>query len=259
MVADAGVARASKSANGEPLPESGQSLLGKAAVLIWNDVAHEGLRPFYEWHDKEHIPERLSLPGFRRGRRLRSRNHSPEWLTIYEATDLSALVSPEYLARLNSPTPATTATLKYFRSTSRAVCQVVTSLGGSSGGYVLAMRLSVDPPRIDAMSRYLQKELFPRALEIAGAVACHLFAADAKASYVNTAESSTRTFDVPEWVLLFEASSPEAAAALKILCEQASLPDLGVTIRPDAAIYTLEISRLGESAAKRSPDLEDKF
>lgn len=249
MVGDTAVVEASERATSGTTSDLSQSLLGSAAVLIWNDVAHEGLRPFYEWHDKEHMPERLALPGFKRGRRLRCRNHSPEWLTIYEATDLSALVSPEYLAKLNSPTPATTATLQYFRSTSRAVCNLVTSLGGSSGGYVLAMRLSVDPANAEAMSTHLRKAVFPRALEITGVLACHLFAADAKASYVNTAESSTRTFDVPEWVLLFEASSPESAAALKSLCEQTSLADLGVTMRPDAGVYTLEICRLGVSLA----------
>ena len=125
----------------------------------------------------------------------------------------------------------------------------MTSLGGSSGGYVLAMRLSIQPMQPDAMLRVLREEIFPQALEMAGALACHLFAADAKASYVNTAKSSTRPFDVPEWVLLFEASSPEAAAALKALCKQSSLADLGVTIRPDAGIYALEICRLDESAA----------
>ena len=98
MVGEAAVAEAPKRGKVGPRSDFGQSLLGNAAVLIWNDVSHEGLSQFYEWHDKEHIPERLALPGFRRGRRLRCRNHSPEWLTIYEAADLSALVSPEYLA-----------------------------------------------------------------------------------------------------------------------------------------------------------------
>src|SRR5690348_577522 len=87
--------------------ESG-ALMGRAAVLIWNDVAPEGRVQFYEWHDREHMPERLSLPGFLRGRRYARAGHSPEWLTIYEAVDVSALVSPAYLARLNAPTVATT-------------------------------------------------------------------------------------------------------------------------------------------------------
>ena len=99
------------------------ALLGDGAVLVWNDVVSEGRDKFYEWHDKEHIPERLSIPGFRRGRRYVRSGHSPEWLTMYEAVDLNVVVSPAYLERLNAPTPATVDTLRYFRNTSRAVCR----------------------------------------------------------------------------------------------------------------------------------------
>ena len=83
------------------------ALLGQAAVVIFNNVAPEGREEFYRWHDGEHIPERLSIPGFRRGRRFGRRGHSPEWLTLYEADDLATLTSPAYLERLNAPTPAT--------------------------------------------------------------------------------------------------------------------------------------------------------
>lgn len=220
------------------------ALLGRAAVLIWNDVAPEGREPFYAWHDKEHIPERLALPGFLRGRRFVSPGHSPEWLTMYEAVDLSALVSPEYFARLNAPTPATVATLKHFRNTSRAVCRVAHSVGSSSGGHVLAMRLSIDAARSDAMCRHLKDEAFPRAIERTGVVACHLLASDTPASYVNTAESGTRTFDVPAWVLLCEASTAVAADEVRREIAGAELKRLGVEIRSDCAVYALEICRL---------------
>src|SRR3954447_3208839 len=139
------------------------AVFGEAAVVIWNDVSREGREQFYGWHDKEHIPERLSIPGFLRGRRFASRGHSPEWLTVYEADDLSVLTSAAYLARLNAPTPATTRTLPHFRNTSRAVCRLVHSQGSSSGGHVLAMRLSVDPARADAMCDYLTEHAFPEA------------------------------------------------------------------------------------------------
>ena len=222
----------------------GSALLGDAAVLVWNDVAPEGRAQFYDWHDKEHMPERLALPGFRRGRRLRKVGHTPEWLTIYEADDVSALVSPEYFARLNAPTPATTVTLKHFRNTSRAVCRVAHSVGSSTGGHLLAIRVSVEPRRGDAMCRYLREDAFPRLMARIGVLACHLFSADVSASYVNTAESSTRPFDVPPWVLLFEASTTEAADDAMRVLEDGEFTRLGVEVREDYAVYDLEICRL---------------
>lgn len=220
---------------------------GRAAVLIWNDVVREGRDEFYRWHDNEHMPERLALPGFRRGRRLRKPGHSPEWLTIYEAADVSALVSPEYVARLNAPTPATTSALKYFRNTSRAVCRRVHSVGSGIGGHVLAMRLAFAAERDDVVCRYLEQDAFPRAASRVGIVACHLYAADRSASYVDTAESSTRKFDVPAWTVLCEASTPEAAEQARHVIDGGALAPRGVEVRSDAAVYALEICRLSST------------
>ena len=232
----------------DPYAESGSALLGRAAVLIWNDVAPDGREQFYAWHDREHMPERLALPGFRRGRRFSRAGHSPEWLTMYEALDVAALVSPEYLARLNAPTPATVGALRHFRNTSRAVCRVVHSVGSSTGGHVLAMRLGAPARQADAMCRHLCDDAFPHAMARTGVVACHLYAADATASHLNTAESSTREFDVPAWVLLCEASTSAAANDARAVIDDRELARLGVDVRADAAVYALEICRIAAAA-----------
>ncbi len=41
----------------------------RAAVTIWCDVAPEVREEFDDWHAHEHMPERLSIPGFLRGSR----------------------------------------------------------------------------------------------------------------------------------------------------------------------------------------------
>jgi hypothetical protein len=231
--------------------QAGTALLGAAAVLVWNDVAEEGRAQFYEWHDKEHVPERLSIPGFRRGRRYARPQHSPEWLTMYEADDLAVLTSAAYLARLNAPTPATERTLKHFRNTSRAVCRLVHSLGESCGGHMLAMRLAVPLEASDAMCDYLATDAFPRAMALTGIVACHLYAADEGASYVRTVESGTRKFDVPSWILLCEATFADAAERARGLFDERGLRNVGAVARSDAATYALEICRQSAPAKDR--------
>jgi hypothetical protein len=227
------------------------ALLGRAAVLIWNDVAPEGRDAFYAWHDREHMPERLALPGFRRGRRFAKAGHSPEWLTMYEADDIGALTSREYLARLNAPTPATSAVLEHFRNTSRAVCRIAYSMGSSTGGHVLALRLSVVAAQADAMRRYVCDEAFPRAMAHTGVVACHLYQAHASASFVRTAESSTREFDVPAWIVLCEASTADAATAARLAIDGPDFQRIGVMVREDAAVYALEVCRLAATSSHR--------
>ena len=93
------------------------------------------------------------------------------------------------------------------------------------------------------MRRHLE-DAFPRAVSGVGVVACHLYAADLSASHVDTAESSTRKFDVPAWTLLCDASTADAAERARRLIDGGALARLGVEVRNDAAVYALEICRL---------------
>ena len=38
-------------------------------LAVWNDCAPEGLAHFERWYNREHLQERVAVPGFRRGRR----------------------------------------------------------------------------------------------------------------------------------------------------------------------------------------------
>jgi 23S rRNA G2445 N2-methylase RlmL len=114
------------------------------------------------------------------------------------------------------------------------------------------MRLDVPGAQSDAMSRYLSMDVFPRALALTGVVACHLYASDQDASHVRTAESNTREFNVPSWVLLAKATTLHAAEQVRVLIGGPELQRLGVTVRSDAAIYSLEICRLASQRLEPS-------
>jgi len=45
------------------------SLAGEGAVAIWHDLDPVAREQFYAWHGEEHMPERVGIPGFLRGRR----------------------------------------------------------------------------------------------------------------------------------------------------------------------------------------------
>ena len=44
-------------------------MLGNAAVAMWWDIAPEVRAEWEDWHTREHMPERLAIPGFLRGTR----------------------------------------------------------------------------------------------------------------------------------------------------------------------------------------------
>src|SRR3954452_13135 len=50
--------------------EYGMPLLGQALVGIWHGIQSGGEDEYLAWHTYEHMPERLGIPGFLRGRRF---------------------------------------------------------------------------------------------------------------------------------------------------------------------------------------------
>ena len=102
------------------------ALLGKAAVAMWWNVSEDHLGEFNEWHSKEHLPERLGIPGFNRGSRWQGEN-SGAFFVIYELATYETLVAPAYLERLNNPTPWSKAMMPLHRDMVRSQCRVLAS------------------------------------------------------------------------------------------------------------------------------------
>lgn len=117
-------------------------LLGAGVLAIWNGIAPEAEDAFVAWHVREHIPERVGLPGFLRGRRYVALEGAPKYFNFYETDGPDALTSAAYLARLNAPTPWTREVVAQFRDTSRTICDVVLSLGEGEGGTIGTIQFS---------------------------------------------------------------------------------------------------------------------
>lgn len=221
-------------------------LAGEGAVLIWNDITPEGRDAFYAWHLAEHMPERVGIPGFRRGRRyIRDDDATtPEFFTLYETDTPQVLVGQDYLGRLNAPTPWTRSATQGFRNTSRALTSVRASLGPGQGGMLATVRFDVEDGARAQVERNLAEEAVPKVAAMPRITGVHLCLTDGSASGERTAESRDRTdiLAAPERALLVEGCGAEdvrrAAAAL--------LAHPGVAVRgePAIGIYRLEYCRL---------------
>lgn len=187
------------------------SLLGTGAVAIWHDIAPEGRDAFYDWHGTEHMPERLRIPGFRRGRRFIAIDADLEFFNLYEAASLDVLRGDGYRSRLNNPTPWTVKTVQHFRSVARSICRVAASLGVSQGGVVATLRYDVPAGDEEAHVTQLTSEMLPRLVTMPGIAGAHLLIADGEASGERTAEQKARggTNDVPRYVLIVEGWGDE--------------------------------------------------
>lgn len=119
------------------------SMLGKAALAMWWDVAPESRAELEHWHAYEHSPERLAIPGFLRGSRWRAVDEGDGFFVMYELQDHTVLASDTYVARLNAPSPWSTRMMPLHRGMVRTQCQVVHSQGAVTARHVLTVRCAL--------------------------------------------------------------------------------------------------------------------
>lgn len=197
------------------------------AIIIWNDIAHEGRDEFYAWHLHEHIPERVGVPGFVRGSRYIATGPEtrPEFLTLYETESADIASSAPYLQRLNAPTHWTKSATSHFRNTSRALTTAIADFGCGFGGIVGTIRFDGTPSGIQACSAAASRT---HALEAAARLPrisrVRLCITNLETSGERTAESRTRSdiLAAPSGALIVEGCDKAAVnAAMDLLRPEA--------------------------------------
>lgn len=136
-------------------------LLGQAAMLLSFDVAPEAIVEHDDWHTHEHLPERLSIPGFMRGSRWIATEGTPRYMVLYEVEQLAVLNSDAYLQRLNNPTPWTSKMMPHYRGMRRGLCSVTASFGLGGGHAGLLLRFRPQATAEAQMRKWLVEELLP--------------------------------------------------------------------------------------------------
>ncbi|MBT5264418.1 MAG: hypothetical protein HOL85_06290 [Rhodospirillaceae bacterium] len=187
------------------------ALLGKGVAAIWHNVAPEFQADYNHWHCHEHVPERVGIPGFLRGRRYVAIEGEPEFFHFYETDGLDTLTSTAYLERLNNPTEWTRRVGVNIKDNNRTLSQVATSIGIGGGAAILTGRLQAAPGQDAALSNWLSNEVLPSLVGQPGIVAGHLLQGDHASSATETAEKAMRDRpdDVADWVLFLEAIEVE--------------------------------------------------
>ena len=149
-------------------------LLGQAAMLLTFDIVEEAIPEHDDWHTHEHLPERLSIPGFLRGIRWVAVAGAPRYLVLYEVERLETLASPAYLERLNNPSPWTRKMMPNYRAMTRGLCSVARSHGLGMGNFSLLVRLKPAAGSDASLDRWLGTEVMPQLAMRPGLGSVHL-------------------------------------------------------------------------------------
>lgn len=149
-------------------------LLGQAAMLLSFDIADDAIAEHDDWHTREHLPERLSIPGFIRGTRWVSLRGQPRYLVVYEVAQLSTLTSEAYVQRLNKPTPWTSKIMTHYRGMRRGFCSVTASFGLGVGHVGLLVRFKPQAVAEAQMRTWLVEQVLSQLPSKTGIGSVHL-------------------------------------------------------------------------------------
>jgi hypothetical protein len=217
-------------------------LAGAGAIAIWNDIIPEKRDAFFEWHSREHMPERLGIPGFLRGRRYAAIQADIEFVTLYEAPSVDTFQSDAYKARLGKPTPWSVEVLPGFRNNLRGVCRLIFTAAHADGGFLWTLRLDEAPGRRDELIAALQERLLPLLIEKPKVTGVHLLVCDNSLSGTNTALQRGRTITAPNLIVMIEGSAAEGPRAAGEALSEDLLMRHGAANGGARGLYNLEYS-----------------
>lgn len=124
------------------------SLKGTAFLALWNDIDPARDGEYNLWHTREHVPERVGVPGILSGRRYVADSATTHrYFTLYELETLAVLSSPAYTQLVANPTPWSRSMRPSFSNFLRYPCTTTLTLGRGHGGTLATFRLGTAPLR----------------------------------------------------------------------------------------------------------------
>jgi hypothetical protein len=119
---------------------------GLGYLAIWSDLAPEDETDWTHWITREHAAERVGIEGFLACRIFRALGMaSNRYFILYELANAGVVGSPQYLARLNAPTPWSQRIMPRLQNFGRGGGSVVASSGIGQGGVLAVLQLHARP------------------------------------------------------------------------------------------------------------------
>lgn len=158
---------------------------GTGILMSSMEVLPQEDADFNTWNDREHMAERVAIPGFIEARRYASVDTPTRYLQIYNTRDSAVLDGPAYRAALARQTAWSMHHITRFITPTRVVGRLAHSQGTVRGVAVLLLRLR--PAGAAAMLPALAGLL--ELLQLPGAGAIHFVEADPALSRPITADA----------------------------------------------------------------------
>src|SRR5215218_141255 len=153
------------------MPIAGKGMLLTSMNI---DAAHEA--EFNRWYDREHLEERVAMPGFLEARRYVAHQAELKYLSLYSTESIEALDSPFYRNALANQTAWSKANIANFKDMIRGVSRITISSGVGRGAALGIIRLRPPAGGEDKLRTALREQLDPAKLD--GIISMHLLEND---------------------------------------------------------------------------------
>jgi hypothetical protein len=187
-------------------------LAGKGMLLTSMDIDPSDEADFNRWYDREHLEERVAIPGFLEARRYVAHEGRPKYLCLYSTATFDVLDSPAYRAALANPTDWSTRTMARFRNMIRAVARITISGGRGRGAALGIVRLRPAAGGEDSLRAALREKLDPGTSD--RIISMHLIESDPALSRPITDDPSVSNPGAGDWFALIDGTDVNAVSAV---------------------------------------------
>lgn len=119
---------------------------GNGFLAIWSDIEPAQVTDYLHWLTREHTSERIGTAGFLAVRVFRALGtEATRVFILYELDGPDVLSSPDYLGRLNAPTPWSRRIMPTLGNFIRGGGRLVASAGSGQGGLIGVLALEEMP------------------------------------------------------------------------------------------------------------------
>lgn len=192
-------------------------------LFVWTDIDPAFEADFNRWYDREHMAERVALPGFRWARRYRA-SAGRRYLALYRTESLEAFTSAAYREAFANQTPWSKRNFARMSDPMRRVGTIAIERGCGTGSTIAMVTLGPGEPEMRTL-----EHLIGNAMTIDGILGGHLLAPDATLSTPLPNEGTAERALTPIFIL--EATSEIAAEKVGAMAaRELARPDSDLTV-----------------------------